>query len=79
MINQECINGQKIIFGILFVRRRDRDFWQRRHARILMDPEHQDAGIGIARGVTRTYWVLMLATKPRNSSPGKSWNLRVTL
>ena len=51
----------------------------RRHARILMDPEYQDAGIGMARGVTRTYWVLMLATKPRNSSPGKSWNLRVTL
>ncbi|HTD15735.1 MAG TPA: CAP domain-containing protein [Chthoniobacterales bacterium] len=51
----------------------------RGHARILMDPEYQDAGIGIARGVTRTYWVLMLAAKPRNSSPGKSWNLRVTL
>ena len=40
----------------------------RSHARILMDPQYQDAGIGVARGVTRTYWVLMLATKPGNRS-----------
>jgi len=48
----------------------------RSHARILMDPQYQDAGIGMARGVTRTYWVLLLATRPPNSSPGRSWNLR---
>jgi uncharacterized protein YkwD len=48
----------------------------RTHARILMDPVYQDAGIGLARGATRTYWVLMLATRPANSSPGRSWNLR---
>jgi uncharacterized protein YkwD len=48
----------------------------RAHARILMDPQYEDAGIGIARGVTRTYWVLMLGARPRNSSPGRSWGLR---
>jgi uncharacterized protein YkwD len=42
----------------------------RAHARILMDPEYQDAGIGIARGATRTYWVVVLATRPPNSAPG---------
>ena len=46
------------------------------HARILMDPAYMDAGIGLAPGATRTYWVLMLATKPPNSSPGRSWNLK---
>ncbi|MBV8102042.1 MAG: CAP domain-containing protein [Verrucomicrobia bacterium] len=51
----------------------------RAHVRILMDPVYQDAGIGIARGATRTYWVLMLATRPSNSSPGRSWNLKVAL
>jgi uncharacterized protein YkwD len=51
----------------------------RAHARILMDPQYQDAGIGIARGSTRTYWVLMLGTRPRNSSPGRSWGLKVIL
>jgi uncharacterized protein YkwD len=51
----------------------------RAHLRILMDPQYQDAGIGVARGATRTYWVLMLATRPRNGSPEKSWNLRVVL
>jgi uncharacterized protein YkwD len=48
----------------------------RAHARILMDPQYYDAGIGLARGATRTYWVLMLATRPSNSSPGRSWGLR---
>jgi uncharacterized protein YkwD len=48
----------------------------RAHARILMDPVYIDAGIGLARGSTRTYWVLMLATRPPNSSPGRSWNLK---
>jgi Cysteine-rich secretory protein family len=48
----------------------------RAHARILMDPQYEDAGIGIARGVTRTYWVLMLGARPRNSSPGRSWGRR---
>jgi hypothetical protein len=28
-INQEGINGQKVIFGILFVRMHDHDFWER--------------------------------------------------
>lgn len=42
----------------------------RAHARILLDPEYQDAGIGIARGATRTYWVFMVATRPPNSAPG---------
>ena len=46
----------------------------RAHAHILMDPQYQDAGIGIAHGATRTYWVLMLATKPSNSSPLRDWN-----
>jgi uncharacterized protein YkwD len=49
------------------------------HARILMDPQYQDAGIGIAKGRTRTYWVLMLATRPENESPGRSWGIKVTL
>ncbi|HYZ73357.1 MAG TPA: CAP domain-containing protein [Chthoniobacterales bacterium] len=48
----------------------------RAHARILIDPVYMDAGIGLARGATRTYWVMMLATRPSNSSPGKSWNLK---
>jgi uncharacterized protein YkwD len=51
----------------------------RAHARILMDPQYQDAGIGIARGSNRTYWVLMLATKPENRTPGRSWGMKVTL
>ena len=42
----------------------------RAHARILMDPQYQDVGIGIARGSNRTYWVLMLATKPENRRLG---------
>ncbi|HXM05078.1 MAG TPA: CAP domain-containing protein [Chthoniobacterales bacterium] len=46
----------------------------RAHAHILMDPQYQDAGIGLAHGATRTYWVLMLATKPSNSSPLRDWN-----
>ena len=48
----------------------------RAHARILMDPVYMDAGIGLARGATRTYWVLMLATRPPNNSPSRSWNLK---
>jgi uncharacterized protein YkwD len=48
----------------------------RAHARILMDPVYMDAGIGLAKGATRTYWVMMLATRPSNSSAGKSWNLK---
>jgi len=51
----------------------------RAHAHILMDSQYQDAGIGIARGSTRTYWVLMLGTRPENSSPGRSWGMKVTL
>ncbi len=51
----------------------------RAHARILMDPQYQEAGIGIAKGPTRTYWVLMLGTRPENRSPGRSWGLKVTL
>ena len=51
----------------------------RAHAHILMDSQYQDAGIGIARGSTRTYWVLMLGTRPQHSSPGRSWGLKVTL
>jgi uncharacterized protein YkwD len=48
----------------------------RAHARILMDPEYMDTGIGVARGATRSYWVLMLATRPSNSSsPLRDWNL----
>ena len=38
----------------------------RAHARILFDEQYYDAGIGIARGAVRTYWVLMLATRPPN-------------
>ena len=51
----------------------------RAHARVLMDPQYQDAGIGVAKGPTRTYWVLMLGTRPENRSPGRSWGLKVTL
>jgi uncharacterized protein YkwD len=51
----------------------------RSHAGILMDPAYINAGIGLARGATRTYWVLMPATRPNNSWPGRSWNLKATL
>ena len=31
------------------------------HYRNLMDPRYRDAGIGVARSSTKTYWVLLLA------------------
>jgi uncharacterized protein YkwD len=52
---------------------------RRASAHILIDEDYQETGIGIARGATRTYWVLMVGTRPRDSSPRKGWNLRVTL
>jgi uncharacterized protein YkwD len=48
----------------------------RRHERLLLDEGYQEAGIGVARGPTRTYWVLMLATKPENSPAGRAYGLR---
>ena len=51
----------------------------RAHARILMDPVYEDAGIGIARGATRTYWVLMLARRPSDRPRPTSWRIRGTL
>jgi uncharacterized protein YkwD len=49
------------------------------HARILTDVQYQDAGIGIARSSTRTYWVLMLARKSTAGSPKKNWEFRIIL
>jgi uncharacterized protein YkwD len=51
----------------------------RAHARILTDPQYMDAGIGVARSSTRTYWVLMLAQPSNAASPKKDWDFRVTL
>jgi uncharacterized protein YkwD len=38
----------------------------RTHVHILFDAQYYDAGIGVAQGATRTYWVLVLATRPPN-------------
>ena len=51
----------------------------RAHARILTDPQYLDAGIGVARSSTRTYWVLTLARPSNAASPKKDWDLRITL
>ena len=51
----------------------------RAHARILTDPQYLDAGIGVARSSTRTYWVLMLARPSNAPSPKKDWDFRVIL
>jgi uncharacterized protein YkwD len=46
-----------------------------RHERVLMDAGYQEAGIGVVRGPTRTYWVLMVATKPENSPGGRAYGI----
>ena len=51
----------------------------RAHARILIDPQYLDAGIGVARSSTRTYWVLLLARPSNAPSPKKDWDFRVIL
>jgi uncharacterized protein YkwD len=51
----------------------------RAHSRILIDAQYLDAGIGVARSSTRTYWVLLLARPSNAPSPKKDWDFRVIL
>ena len=49
------------------------------HLRILTYPWYLDAGIGIARSSTRTYWVVMLGRRQSAGEPPKNWRITIAL